>query len=95
MKNIRGIKNGGQQQKIFNLMLIIIIALIGVYAAVSVYQQRNLSDICAENRRGAAGVIAAVSAETMEDRSRHVHVADQPCRPISPTTSLRMCAPTC
>ena len=34
MKIIRGIKIGGLQQKIFNLMLIIILALIGVYGAV-------------------------------------------------------------
>ena len=36
MKIIRGIKIGGLQQKIFNLILIFIIALIGTYTAVSV-----------------------------------------------------------
>ena len=43
MKIIKGIKIGGLQQKIFNLMLIFIVALIGAYAAVAVYQQKNLN----------------------------------------------------
>ena len=48
MKVIRGIKIGGLQQKIFNLMLFFIVALIAVYAAVSVYQQKNLAGIVKE-----------------------------------------------
>ena len=39
MRIIRGLKIGGPQQKIFNLMLIFIVALICAYAAVSVYHQ--------------------------------------------------------
>ena len=33
MKIIRGLKIGGLQQKIFNLMLLIIAVLIGIYTA--------------------------------------------------------------
>ena len=54
MKVIKGIKFGGLQQKIFNLMLIFIILLIGAYAAVAAYQQKNLTSVfitsCAMNQ---------------------------------------------
>ena len=45
MKIIRGIKIGGLQQKVLNLMLIFIIALISAYAAVAAYQQKNLTAV--------------------------------------------------
>ena len=66
MKIIRGIKLGGLQQKIFNLMLIFIVALIGVYAAVSVYQQKNLSAVVREANYEQQSSITAVSEETMK-----------------------------
>ncbi len=66
MKVIRGIKLGGLQQKIFNLMLIFIIALIGLYAAVSLYQQKNLTGIVQEASASQQASIEAVSEETMK-----------------------------
>lgn len=66
MKIIRGIKLGGLQQKIFNLMLIFIVALIGVYAAVSVYQQKNLSAVVEEANYEQQSSITTVSEETMK-----------------------------
>lgn len=66
MKIIRGIKIGGLQQKIFNLMLIFIFSLIGVYAAVSVYQQKNLTAIVQQASEQQQDAIVAVSEETME-----------------------------
>lgn len=65
MKIIRGIKIGGLQQKIFNLMLIMILALVGSYAAVSVYQQKNLSHVVQEANERQQISIEEVSAETM------------------------------
>ena len=65
MRIIRGIKIGGLQQKIFNLMLIFIITLIGAYAAVSVYQQKNLSAVVQETSSRQQDAIKAVSEETM------------------------------
>ena len=65
MKIIRGIKIGGLQQKIFNLILIFIIALIGTYTAVSVYQQRNLSHIVQKAGDEQQASIVSVSEETM------------------------------
>ena len=66
MKYIRGIKLGGLQQKIFNLMLIFIIALIGIFAAVTVYQQRNLTKIVEEASVSQQESITKVSEMTME-----------------------------
>lgn len=66
MKIIRGIKIGGLQQKIFNLMLIFIIALIGAYTAVSVYQQRNLTSVVQEVNLEQQASITTVSEETMQ-----------------------------
>ena len=48
MKIIKGLKLGGLQQKIFNLVLVFILILIGVYTAVSVWHQRNLTQIVQE-----------------------------------------------
>ncbi|MBR1758086.1 MAG: SpoIIE family protein phosphatase [Lachnospiraceae bacterium] len=66
MKIIHGIKLGGLQQKIFNLMLIFIIALIGVYVTVSVVLQSNLSKIVQRTSEEQQSSIAAVSEQTME-----------------------------
>ena len=66
MKVIRGIKLGGLQQKIFNLMLIFIVAIIGAYAAVSVYQQKSLTGIVQEATGQQQASITAVSESTME-----------------------------
>ena len=66
MKIIRGIKIGGLQQKIFNLMLVFIAALIGAYTAVSVYQQRNLTSVVQEASAEQQASITAVSEATMQ-----------------------------
>ena len=65
MKVIKGIKIGGLQQKIFNLMLIFIVALIAAYAAVAVYQQRSLTSIVQASSAEQQASITAVSEETM------------------------------
>ena len=66
MKIIKGIKIGGLQQKIFNLMLIFMLALIGAYTAVSVYQQNNLSKTVEKANVEQHISITMVSEETME-----------------------------
>ena len=66
MKIIRGIKFGGLQQKIFNLIVIFIAALIAVYSAVSVYQQKNLAKIVEEASTEQQIAIQTVSEETMQ-----------------------------
>ena len=66
MKIIRGIKIGGLQQKVFNLMLIFIIALISAYAAVAAYQQKNLTAVVQRASAEQQASITAVSEQTME-----------------------------
>ena len=66
MKIIKGIKVGGLQQKIFNLMLLFILLLVGAYVAVSVWQQRSLTNIVQESGARQQESITAVSEETME-----------------------------
>ena len=66
MKIIRGIKIGGLQQKIFNLMLIFVLALVAVFVAVGVYQQKNLTKVVEEASRGQQASITEVSEATME-----------------------------
>lgn len=60
-----GIKFGGLQQKILNLVLIFILAIVGVFAAVSVYQGRHLSEIVSEAGEKQQKSIKSVSQETM------------------------------
>ena len=57
---------GGLQQKIFNLMLIFIIALVAVYVTVSVVLQNNLSKIVQSAGEEQQNSISAISAQTME-----------------------------
>ena len=66
MKYVRGLKIGGLQQKIFNLMLIFVLLLVGAFVAVSVYQQHHLSDIVSEAGNRQQASITDVSEATME-----------------------------
>ena len=65
MKIIKGIKIGGLQQKIFNLMLFFLIALIAAFLAISVYQQKNLTRTEQEANGKQLQSIETVSEETM------------------------------
>ena len=66
MRFFHGIKLGGLQQKIFNLMLIFIIALVAVYVTVSVVQQNHLTKVVEEASREQQASITSVSEQTME-----------------------------
>ena len=66
MKVVNGIKIGGLQQKIFNLVLVFILILVGVYAAVTVWHQKSLSGIVQEASVKQQASITAVSKQTME-----------------------------
>ncbi|MBQ3865571.1 MAG: SpoIIE family protein phosphatase [Clostridia bacterium] len=67
MRYFHGIKLGGLHQKIFNLMLIFILALIGLFVAVSVVQQNSLTKVVQEASAGQQASITAVSENTMEE----------------------------
>ena len=66
MRFIYGIKFGGLQQKIFNLVLIFIIALVGVFVTVSVVQQKELTKVVESVSAEQQASITAVSEKTME-----------------------------
>jgi sigma-B regulation protein RsbU (phosphoserine phosphatase) len=66
MKIFRGIKIGGLQHKIFNLMLFSMIFLIAAFVAVNLYQQKNLSGVVQEASTEQQDSIASVSEQTMD-----------------------------
>ncbi len=66
MKIIRGMKIGGLQSKIFNLLLIFIVALMLAYSVVSLYNQRELGDIVQEASEQQQASIVTVSEQTMD-----------------------------
>ena len=66
MKYFWGIKIGGLQHKIFNLMLLFIVALIVVYVSVGVFQQNNLTNVVKEASEEQQASITQVSEATME-----------------------------
>ena len=67
MKIIRGwLKIGGLQQKIFNLVLISILLLIGAYVAVTAWHQKNLTTIVQDASGRQQDSIIMVSEQTMK-----------------------------
>ena len=67
MKKVFGIKLGGLQQKIVNLVLIFMLAIVAVFAAVSVYQSKNLAKVVSDANEGQKKSIAEVSDKTIRD----------------------------
>ena len=65
MKKIFGITLGGLQQKIFNLVLLLLLALIGVFAGVSTYQAKELSAVVNDASSEQQEAIKNVSGNTM------------------------------
>ncbi|MCR4557021.1 MAG: hypothetical protein K5779_04270 [Saccharofermentans sp.] len=66
MKIIWGLKIGGLQQKIINLIAIFIIILHGSYSVMYYFQQQNLAAIVGETGVEQQASIKAVSEKTME-----------------------------
>ena len=66
MKIVKGIKIGGLQQKIFNLVLVFILLLIGVYSAVSYQMQRGLTKVVTEAGAQQQQSITEISEQTMD-----------------------------
>ncbi len=83
MRIIRGIKIGGLQQKLFNLMLIFVLALVLVFVAVSVYQQRNLKSVVEDASTRQQASITEVSEQRWRRSSRRPWRGRQRCRLIS------------
>ncbi len=65
MRKWLGLTIGGLQQKILNLVLIFMLAMIGVFSAVSFYQSKKLSKTVKEARDEQQQAIKTVSQDTM------------------------------
>ncbi len=65
MKRIFGIKIGGLQQKILNLVLIFMLAMVGVFGAVSYYQSKRLTKTVEDAREKQQQSIEKESHNTM------------------------------
>lgn len=66
MKTILGLKLGGLQQKIFNLITIFVIVLLGSYSVMYYYQQKDLSAVVLAAGDEQQDSIKAVSEQTMD-----------------------------
>ena len=66
MKKKFGLTFGGLQQKILNLVLILLLMLIGVFGVVSVYQANHLSDVVSSTNDDQQNAIKEVSGNTMK-----------------------------
>ncbi|MBQ9868441.1 MAG: SpoIIE family protein phosphatase [Ruminococcus sp.] len=65
MRKWLGLTIGGLQQKILNLVLIFMLAMIGVFSAVSFYQSKKLTKTVKEARDEQQQAIETVSQDTM------------------------------
>ena len=61
-----GLTLGGLQQKILNLILIFLLAIIALFGAVSFYQSKTLADVVSKASDEQQGSIERVSGETMQ-----------------------------
>ncbi|MBP5552609.1 MAG: hypothetical protein J6X41_04425, partial [Spirochaetales bacterium] len=70
MRKFLGITIGGIQQKIFNLVLIAMIIITGIFMAISVHQYNQITVILAETSEKQLESIDAISSTAMESMVR-------------------------
>ena len=61
MKKFKNITFGGIQQKIFNLVLIMLVLIMAAYSVMIVYQMKNLTGLVTETNDTQKGAITAIS----------------------------------
>ena len=66
MKKFKNITFGGIQQKIFNLVLIMLILVMAAYSVMIIYQMKNLTALVTDTNDMQKGAITAISRETMD-----------------------------
>ena len=66
MKKIGKITLGGIQQKVFNLVLIMIILIMAVYSAVILYQMNSMSRLVDDTNKQQKEAVTAISGRTMD-----------------------------
>ena len=65
MRKVMNLVIGGIQHKVFNLVLVTIILLVGAYTAITVYQYNNLSKVVGESGEEQMQAISDISSQTM------------------------------
>ena len=70
MRKFFGILIGGIQQKIFNLVLIAMILITGIFMAISVHQYNQITDILGETSEKQLNSIDTISSSAMESMVR-------------------------
>ena len=66
MKKIRNIVIGGIENKVFNLVLITIILMVGAFTAVVMYQSGKLNRLVDESNEKQQEAIKEISGQTMD-----------------------------
>ena len=66
MKKIRNIVIGGIQQKVFNLVLIVILLMMAAYTVVIIHQTGRIGSLVAETNERQKQSISTISKETMD-----------------------------
>ena len=66
MKRIKNLVLGGIQQKIFNLVLIMLVLVMAVYSVMIVYQMNHLTTLVTETNDRQKEAIASISQDTMD-----------------------------
>ena len=70
MRKFFGILIGGIQQKIFNLVLVAMILITGIFMAISVHQYNQITDILGETSEKQLNSIDTISSSAMESMVR-------------------------
>ncbi len=66
MKKYKNLTFGGIQQKIFNLVLIMLLLVMAAYSVMILYQMKNLTGLVTETNEEQKGAITAISRQTMD-----------------------------
>ena len=66
MKKYKNITFGGIQQKIFNLVLIMLVLVMATYSVMIIYQMNHLTGLVSDTNEEQKGAITAISQQTMD-----------------------------
>ena len=66
MKKYKSVTFGGIQQKIFNLVLIMLLLIMAAYSVMIIFQMNNLTGLVTDTNESQKGAITAISQETMD-----------------------------
>ena len=65
MKKLFGLKIGGLQQKILNLVLVFVLAIVGAFMVTSIYLSKNLTKVVEDSSDKQKGSMTEISEKTI------------------------------